>query len=220
MLDPETLSHVSDIILSPPAANKYITLSDRLIREFVDSEHQEIRKHLTELQLGDDKPSHLLRKIKELSGGQLQDKFLKDLWLQRLPSEIQAVLSVSSETLDKLAEIADKVADVALPTAVYSATSTPEPNPSAEIQELAKQIVELKLQISRMSRPEINNSFVGSYCEIGTEQQTVRLFVLITNVFVRTLITVSHLATSYITNLVIDLALSRKTRKHDYNGVL
>ncbi|GFX77564.1 hypothetical protein TNCV_4026141 [Trichonephila clavipes] len=86
--------------------------------------------------------------MKELSGGQLQDEFLKNQWLQRLPSQIQSVLSVSSETLDKLAEIADKVADVALPTAVYSATSAPEPNTFAEIQELAKQIVELKLQIS------------------------------------------------------------------------
>ncbi|GFY62637.1 hypothetical protein TNIN_117061 [Trichonephila inaurata madagascariensis] len=72
--------------------------------------------------------------MKELSGGQLQDEFLKNLWLQRLPSQIQAVLSVSSETLDKLAEIADKVADAALPTAVYSVKSAPEPNPSAEIQ--------------------------------------------------------------------------------------
>ncbi|GFY45310.1 hypothetical protein TNIN_103911 [Trichonephila inaurata madagascariensis] len=73
--------------------------------------------------------------MKELSGSPLQDEFLKNLWLQRLPSRIQAVHSVSSETLDKVAEIADKVADVALPTAAYSATSVPEPNTSAEIQE-------------------------------------------------------------------------------------
>ncbi|GFT02968.1 hypothetical protein TNCV_3422641 [Trichonephila clavipes] len=82
----------------------------------------------------DDKPSHLPRKMKELFGGQLQDEFLKNLWLQRLPSQIQALLSFSMETFDKLAEIAD----VALLTAVYSATSAPEPNTSAEIQELAK----------------------------------------------------------------------------------
>ncbi|GFV71529.1 hypothetical protein TNCV_1947721 [Trichonephila clavipes] len=81
-------------------------------------------------------------------------------------NEADAVLSVSSGTIDKLAEIAHKVADVAFPTAVYSAKSAPQPNPSAEIQELAKQIVELKLQISRMSRPrerEIDNTFVGSH---------------------------------------------------------
>lgn len=156
ILDSETLSHVSDIILSPPAADKYKTLSDRLISEFADSEHQKIKKLLTELQLGDDKPSHLLRKMKELSGGQLQDEFLKNLWLQRLPTQIQTVLSVSSETLDKLAEIADKVADVALPAAVYSAASAPERN---EIQELTKQISELKMQISRMSRPRNKQFF-------------------------------------------------------------
>ncbi|GFX51231.1 hypothetical protein TNCV_2735821 [Trichonephila clavipes] len=97
--------------------------------------------------------------MKELSRGHLQDEFLKTIWLQRLPSQIQAVLSVSSETLDKLAETADKVADVALPTAVYSATSAPEPNTSAEIQELSKQIAELKLQISRMSRPRNKQFF-------------------------------------------------------------
>ncbi|GFY45447.1 hypothetical protein TNIN_17831 [Trichonephila inaurata madagascariensis] len=65
------------------------------------------------------------------------------------------VLSVSSETLDKLAEIADKVDNVALPAAIYSATSAPDPTTSTEIQEffLFRQILELKLQIARMSRP-------------------------------------------------------------------
>ncbi|GFV27536.1 hypothetical protein TNCV_746891 [Trichonephila clavipes] len=40
--------------------------------------------------------------MKELSGGQLQDEILKNLWLQRIPSQIQVVLSVSSETLEKI----------------------------------------------------------------------------------------------------------------------
>lgn len=87
-LDAETFSHVSNIILSPPATDKYKIVYERLISEFSDFEHQNIRKLLTELLLGDGKPSHLLRKIKKLSGGQLQDEFLKNLWLQLLPSPI------------------------------------------------------------------------------------------------------------------------------------
>ncbi|GFU15439.1 hypothetical protein TNCV_2700331 [Trichonephila clavipes] len=75
--------------------------------------------------------------MKELSGGQLQDEFLKNLWLQRLPSQFRLHLQFPRK-LDTLAEIADKVADAALPTAVYFAKSAPEPNTSAEIQELAK----------------------------------------------------------------------------------
>ncbi|GFW59948.1 hypothetical protein TNCV_4864031 [Trichonephila clavipes] len=68
-LDAETLSYVSDIVLSPPNSDKYHTLSQRLITQFSDSETQKIKKLLTDLQLGDEKPSHLLRKMKELSNG-------------------------------------------------------------------------------------------------------------------------------------------------------
>ncbi|GFV10853.1 transposon Tf2-9 polyprotein [Trichonephila clavipes] len=88
-LDAETLSYVSDIVLSPPNSDKYHTLSQRLITQFSDSETQKIKKLLTDLQLGDEKPSHLLRKMKELSNGQLQDDFLQSLWLQRMPPHIQ-----------------------------------------------------------------------------------------------------------------------------------
>ncbi|GFX01246.1 uncharacterized protein TNCV_4582121 [Trichonephila clavipes] len=111
-LDAETLSYVSDIVLSPPNSDKYHTLSQRLITQFSDSETQKIKKLLTDLQLGDEKPSHLLQKMKELSNGQLQDDFLQSLWLQRMPPHIQTVLSASSEPLDKLAIIADKVSEV------------------------------------------------------------------------------------------------------------
>ncbi|GFW12660.1 hypothetical protein TNCV_3883701 [Trichonephila clavipes] len=34
------------------------------------------------------------------------------LWLQRLPSEMQSILSFSSETLENLAKLADKIAEV------------------------------------------------------------------------------------------------------------
>ncbi|GFU31236.1 uncharacterized protein TNCV_1742291 [Trichonephila clavipes] len=101
------LSYVSDIVLSPPNSDKYHTLSQRLITQFSDSETQKIKKLLTDLQLNE-KPSHLLRKMKELSNGQLQDDFLQSLWLQRMSPHIQTVLSASSESLDKLAIIADK----------------------------------------------------------------------------------------------------------------
>ncbi|KAF8770999.1 hypothetical protein HNY73_018462 [Argiope bruennichi] len=59
------------------------------------------------------KPSHLLRKMRELGGGTgIKDDFLKTLWLQRLPSEMQEILSISSEPLDNLANMVDKIAVV------------------------------------------------------------------------------------------------------------
>ncbi|GFU31437.1 transposon Ty3-G Gag-Pol polyprotein [Nephila pilipes] len=111
-IDSEILSVVSDLLFDPPHADRYTTLKNRLIQEFSDSENQQIRKLLSELQLGDDKPSHLLRKMKELAGTALNDDFFRNLWFQRLPSEIQTILSVSSEKLENLAKLADKIAEV------------------------------------------------------------------------------------------------------------
>ncbi|KFM58285.1 hypothetical protein X975_25011, partial [Stegodyphus mimosarum] len=54
-LDTSTLPHVSDLILTPPETDKYLTLKNRLIAEFQNSEVQQICKLLSELRLGDKK---------------------------------------------------------------------------------------------------------------------------------------------------------------------
>ncbi|GFW09944.1 uncharacterized protein TNCV_4207091, partial [Trichonephila clavipes] len=114
--------------------------------------------------LGDEKPSHLLRKIKELSNGQLQDDFLQSLWLQRMPPHIQTVLSASSEPLDKLAIIADKVSEVVgSSSTICAATTVPPPSQSSScsvqptMDSLARQIQELSLQVAELTR-ERNSS--------------------------------------------------------------
>ncbi|GFW76109.1 uncharacterized protein TNCV_2057561 [Trichonephila clavipes] len=163
-LDAETLSYVSDIVLSLPNSDKYHTLSQRLITQFTDSETQKIKKLLTDLQLGDEKPSHLLRKMKELSNGQLQDDFLQSLWIQRMPPHIQTVLSASSEPLDKLAIIADKVSEVVgASSTTCAATTIPPPSQSSScsvqptMDSLVRQIQELSLQVAELTR-ERNSS--------------------------------------------------------------
>ncbi|GFT57742.1 retrovirus-related Pol polyprotein from transposon opus [Trichonephila clavipes] len=163
-LDAETLSYVSDILLSPPNSDKYHTLSQQLITQFSDSETQKIKKLLTDLQLGDEKPSHLLRKMKELSNGELQDDFLQSLWLQRMPPHIQTVLSASSESLDKLAIIADKVSEVVgASSTICAAKTVPPPSQSSScsaqptLDSLARQIQELSLQVAELTR-ERNSS--------------------------------------------------------------
>ncbi|GFQ65737.1 uncharacterized protein TNCT_291661 [Trichonephila clavata] len=107
-IDLETLEHVSNIILNPPVADKYLTLKNRLISEFQDTETQQIKKLLSDLQLGDKKPSFLLRQIRELSLNKISENFFKNLWMQRLPVNVQAILSASTDNLSQLAHIADK----------------------------------------------------------------------------------------------------------------
>lgn len=149
-LNSETLSYVSDIVLTPPNEDKYATLKQRLVTEFSDSEHKRIKALLSELVLGDDKPSHLLRKMRTLGGTTVGDDILKTLWLQRLPQSAQAILSVSEGALDKLSVLADKIIEVTpLNTNKVYEVKTETDN---EISQLKEQIASLSTKIDRLSR--------------------------------------------------------------------
>lgn len=78
-IDADMLTHVRDIIFQPPSDRKYEILKECLIHEFAESENRRVKKLLSELQLGDNKSSFLLRQMRELTGGKLTDEFLKNL---------------------------------------------------------------------------------------------------------------------------------------------
>ncbi|GFV68742.1 retrovirus-related Pol polyprotein from transposon opus [Trichonephila clavipes] len=74
----------------------------------------------------------------------------QSLWLQRMPPHIQTVLSASSEPLDKLAIIADKVSEVVgASSTICAAKTVPPPSQSSScsaqptMDSLARQIQEL-----------------------------------------------------------------------------
>lgn len=113
---------------------------------------REMEKFHTERKLGNERPIHLLCKIKVLWGKQLNDDFQQNLWMQRMPTHIQTVLSASSENLDQLAVIVDKDAEVAQPNTICAASSAQTPlNVIGIITEvIAKQIEELTRQVSEL----------------------------------------------------------------------
>lgn len=107
----EALQQVSDIITSPPQEEKYETLKQRLFTVFEESAERQFQKLVGEMDLGMQRPSQLLRRMKELAQNtQVANEALKNLWMARLPSAVRAVLSVSQDTkLDDLAQMADKI---------------------------------------------------------------------------------------------------------------
>nr|XP_042911943.1 uncharacterized protein LOC122272377 [Parasteatoda tepidariorum] len=153
-IDAETLSHVSDLLFSPPATNKYDALKERLITEFSDSENKRIRKLLSELQLGDQKPSLLLRQMREVATDSVTEDFLKTIWLQRLPPNVQSILSIlTDQTLVKLALLADKILETS-PTQQINSIKQNETETdlkSNSFVALQNQISELSLQVAKMS---------------------------------------------------------------------
>lgn len=146
-IDANVLSEVSDIILNPPESNMYETLKKNIQERFMDSEEKRLKRLLREIEIGDKKPSTLLREMMCLAGNKVSDELLKSLWIQRLPKQTQAILSVSSESLNKLAVMADKIADTAeswdvsvINTKTSSETTSHIRNLEMKIEALTKQI--------------------------------------------------------------------------------
>lgn len=137
----EHAQFVKSIVKSPTIANKYQALKTALISAYADTEETKLRKLLTGLELGDDKPSHLLSRMRDL-GTACPDEMIKSLWLQRLPQNIQQVLAVGPTEIDRLAVLADKVLDLnqnarSSIAAAQSAPATREDRPSDVLDAIA-----------------------------------------------------------------------------------
>lgn len=116
-LSPEFAQEVQDLILKPPTANAYDTLKATLVQQSnVASSSSSAQKNLH----GDRKPTQLLRRIQKLLGDKIaatDSSFLRELFLLRLSQNVRMVLASSDTTdLNKLAVLADKIAEVAAPS--------------------------------------------------------------------------------------------------------
>ncbi|XP_062509826.1 uncharacterized protein LOC134185950 [Corticium candelabrum] len=118
-LAPAYATEVRDLILTPPAMNSYDTLREQLIKQTAASEQRRLQQLFTTKELGDRKPTQLLRRMQQLLGdkvGSVDNFFLRELFLQRLPSNVRMILASmhdDSADLQKLAQLADKVTEVA-----------------------------------------------------------------------------------------------------------
>ncbi|XP_055911525.1 uncharacterized protein LOC129945667 [Eupeodes corollae] len=109
-LDRRDLEQVSDILLTPPSANKYALVKARLIEVYEESDEQRLQRLIEGLDLGDSQPSQLLRRIRDLSRSSgTPDMVLQVMWLSRLPSNVRSILSAVKGDLNTLADVADKI---------------------------------------------------------------------------------------------------------------
>lgn len=150
-LPKEVIHQVSDILTGPPATDKYAIIKERLISCYEESEHRRFHKLLAEMDLGDQKPSQLLRKMREAGCGKMNDDTIRLLWIRQLPPSITTVLAVTEQlTLDKLSEVADRVHEN-----MHFNKSSTRPPFSADVNiiaELTSQLASMRLEIAALQR--------------------------------------------------------------------
>ncbi|XP_077514870.1 uncharacterized protein LOC144125391 [Amblyomma americanum] len=133
-LPPEIATEVRDILINPPASAPFDTLAAELIRRAAVSEHRRLQQLISSEELGDRKPTQLLRRLQQLlgdKGATFDQAFLREFFLQLLPSSVRLVLvPAQGLSLEKLAELSDSVMDVSCSTLSLGAVSMPATPPS------------------------------------------------------------------------------------------
>ena len=107
------IEEIEDIIENPPAKGQYDAVKAGLIKRLSDSSNIRIRKLLESEEIGDRTPSQFLSHLKTLAGSGLNEDFLSNLFLNRLPVSTQHVLApVTGKSLTTMAEMADRIHEI------------------------------------------------------------------------------------------------------------
>lgn len=160
-LDRDALRQVSDLVQSPPATEKYNAIKQRLLTVYEESAETQFQRLVSDMDLGTQKPSQLLRKMTELARNcSIAGDPLKKLWINRLPPNVRAVLAVSNNTnLEDLAAIADKILEN-LRTGEVASVSSSVPGSDSAL-EMMKHMRDLTIEVKRL-KEEVNSIRTGA----------------------------------------------------------
>ncbi|GFU47696.1 transposon Tf2-8 polyprotein [Nephila pilipes] len=137
-VESDIFNSVNDLVLKPPENGKY-----------------------EGLELGDQKPSQLLTRMRTLGGDKVGEPLLKSLWLGRLPNGTQTILAALNKNLDQLAIVADKINDLAFPQGINSVAATSDQKTAQleqQIAQLTQQVSELTSFVNRSRSPARNSN--------------------------------------------------------------
>ena len=101
LLSPKIVTKVRDLILAPPKENPYDTLKAQLIKRTAASEQQCLQQLFNAEELGDHKPTQLLRGMQQLlsdKAGSTDSSFVHELFLQCLPANVRMVVASTPDT--------------------------------------------------------------------------------------------------------------------------
>jgi len=130
-LSADMATKVRELLISPPAEEPYETLKKALIDRTSESARARLDRLLQREELGDRRPTQLLRHMQTLAEGSsagMGEGCMRQLFLQRLPINVQQALALvpDSSPLESLASIADAMMEVRPPsTSIASSSAVP-----------------------------------------------------------------------------------------------
>jgi len=151
-LDNKYTAEVEDVITNPPPTGRYERIKAELFRRLSLSKEQRVRQLLMHAEMGDRRPTQFHRHLRTLAGPSVPSDFLRTLWKNRLPPNIQTIIATQKQvSLDDVAQLADKIAEVTPPPCVAHVSSSCDDMCilTARIDELARQVAELSTNPSR-----------------------------------------------------------------------
>ncbi|XP_068144175.1 uncharacterized protein [Drosophila tropicalis] len=120
-IDEEIIIAVEDLVLRPPATDKYLAIKNRLLEKFAESAESKFRRLLHGDGASGSKPSEILANMRRLASDPASESLIRTLFLAEMPQSIRPMLTVWEETnLDKLAKIADKMIQAVESKSLYS----------------------------------------------------------------------------------------------------
>lgn len=112
VLERQDVDEIYDLLLRPPTTHKYQAIKARLLEVYEDSEQRNVQRVIAGMEIGDLKPSQLLRRMQNLAGDHLSEITLRGMWLNQLPANISSILAISEKSsLAEVALMADKMMD-------------------------------------------------------------------------------------------------------------
>ena len=161
----EVAEEVCDLIHEIPAHDPYNCIKQAIISRVGISEQKQLDALFSGFELGDRKPSQLLRHMQQLLGTRkVDDGIFRYLWMKHLPPSVRVTLATfnASVPLSELAEAADKILEAhatqtAAPISSTTVSTVPETDLGQQVAHLTSQmatvLAHLKHSRSPSSRP-------------------------------------------------------------------
>lgn len=154
-LPPEVAVDIRDLIINKPSTNAYDVLKDKLITRTTASRAKRLQQLLSAEELGDRKPSQLLRKFEQLLDDTPSDHpLVREVFLQRLPTHVRQLLiatTTDSTSLSELAQQADRIMDVPVQ---HVSTVPVQQQPASDFTTLRAELQEINQTMAAFTRQQ------------------------------------------------------------------